>query len=329
MNLSRLLPDRFTLSLIATVGVASLLPCRGMAASAFDVFTNIAIALLFFLHGTRLSRQAIVNGATHWRLHLLVVASSFAFFPLMALALKPVLAPLVTPGLYAGVIIMCTMPSTVQSSIAFTSIARGNISAAVCSASLSSLLGVFLTPLLVGLLLMRHQSESSSLHAVFDIVMQLLVPFIAGHLSQRWIGEWVGRHGVLVGAVDRGSILLVVYTAFSEAVVEGLWHQVTPDALLGLLLVTSLMLALALMTTTFAARGFGFGKEDEIAIVFCGSKKSLASGLPMIKVIFAGQAIGVAVLPLMLFHQIQLMVCAVLAQRYAERKSPGAHSAES
>ncbi|MGH8504507.1 MAG: bile acid:sodium symporter, partial [Stenotrophobium sp.] len=201
MKFSRLLPDRFTLSLVATVVIASLLPCRGAAASVFDVVTNIAIALLFFLHGTRLSRQAIVNGATHWRLHLLVVASSFVFFPLMALALKPVLAPLVTPGLYAGVILLCTMPSTVQSSIAFTSIARGNISAAVCSASLSSLLGVFLTPLLVGLLLMRHQSESSSLHAVFDIVMQLLVPFIAGHFSQRWIGGWVGRHSVIVGAV--------------------------------------------------------------------------------------------------------------------------------
>jgi sodium/bile acid cotransporter 7 len=151
--------------------------------------------------------------------------------------------------------------------------------------------------------------------------MQLLVPFIAGQIARRWIGKWVDRHKLITRAVDQGSILLVVYTAFSEAVVQGLWHQVSPLALLGLLIVSAVLLALALSISTLVSRRLGFNKEDEITIVFCGSKKSLASGVPIAKVLFASQAVGAIVLPLMVFHQIQLMVCAVLAQRYAKRQT--------
>ncbi|WP_250507133.1 bile acid:sodium symporter, partial [Caballeronia sp. GAFFF3] len=131
----KLLPDNFTLALVGTVIVASFLPCRGGAAVAFNWITDIAIGLLFFLHGAKLSREAIIAGATHWRLHLVVLLSTFALFPLLGLALKPVLTPLVTPALYTGILFLCTLPSTVQSSIAFTSMAKGNVPAAVCSAS--------------------------------------------------------------------------------------------------------------------------------------------------------------------------------------------------
>jgi sodium/bile acid cotransporter 7 len=67
------------------------------------------------------------------------------------------------------------------------------------------------------------------------------------------------------------------------------------------------------------SRRLGFSREDEITIVFCGSKKSLSSGIPMAKVFFAPGALGMVILPLMLFHQIQLMVCAVLAAQWARR----------
>jgi sodium/bile acid cotransporter 7 len=216
----------------------------------------------------------------------------------------------------------------VQSSIAFTSIARGNVPAAVCAASASSLAGIVVTPLLVGLLLeARGGGGGMSLDAVFEIVRLLLLPFVAGQIARRWIRGWVERHRFLIGLVDRGSILLVVYTAFSEAVLKGLWSELPPAAMGGLLAVCLVLLALALALTRGAARLLRFRKEDEITLVFCGSKKSLASGVPMAKVIFAGHPMGMIVLPIMLFHQIQLMACAVIARRYAARPESDASGA--
>ncbi|MEP7295611.1 MAG: bile acid:sodium symporter family protein [Burkholderiales bacterium] len=314
----RYLPDDFTLLLAAVVAVATVLPCRGVWADGFHALTNGAIALLFFMHGAKLSREAVVAGLTHWRLHLLVFACTFAMFPLLGFALRPLLAPLVTPDLYVGVLFMCALPATVQSSIAFTSIARGNVSAAVCSASASSLLGIVVSPLLIGVMLSQHGAVAS-LAAVEAIVLQLLVPFVAGQVARRWIGGWIERHRVALATTDRSSVLLVVYTAFSEAVVGGLWQQIPARALVGVALVCVVLLLLALVITTQLARRLGFDRADEIAIVFCGSKKSLSNGIAMARVLFASQAVGVIVLPVMLFHQIQLMVCAWLAQRYADR----------
>jgi sodium/bile acid cotransporter 7 len=316
------LPDNFTLLLVATVTLATLLPAQGELAHVFDALTTFAIGLLFFLHGAKLSRDAIKAGVTHWRLHVLVFGCTFALFPLLGLALKPLLQPLVTPELYTGVLFLCVLPATVQSAIAFTSMARGNVPAAVCSASASTLLGVFVSPLLVGLVVLPHAAGGNSLDAIGRILLQLMLPFAAGHLLRPWIGGLLHRHKQVLGLVDRGSILLVVYTAFSAAVIEGLWKQVPLQSVAGLLVVCAALLACALALTGWLARRLGFDKADEITIVFCGSKKSLASGIPMAKVLFAAHAVGAIVLPLMLFHQMQLMVCAVLAQRYARRVEP-------
>ncbi|MDR6214509.1 bile acid:sodium symporter family protein [Paracidovorax wautersii] len=318
----RFLPDNFTLALLTTVALASLLPASGAVAHFFENLTVAAVALLFFLHGAKLSRDAIVAGISHWRLHLVVVSATFVLFPLLGWALKPLLLPLVTPDLYVGVIYLCVLPATVQSAIAFTAMARGNMPAAICSASASTLLGIVITPLLVGLLMPEANGASAhhdTLQNIGRITLQLLVPFVAGHLMRPWIGGFVKRHAPVLKFVDQGSILLVVYTAFSAAVVEGLWSQLPLPALAGLVVVCAVLLALALVSTTWLARRLGFSKEDEITIVFCGSKKSLASGVPMAKVLFASHAVGAILLPLMVFHQMQLMVCAVLAQRYARR----------
>lgn len=327
MTRPRFLPDNFTLMLIVSVVLASLLPCQGEVKIGLNHLTNIGISLLFFLHGAKLSREAALAGLTHWRLHLTVLAATFAIFPILGLVLRPVLEPMVTPALYLGFLYICVLPSTVQSSIAFTSVAHGNIPAAVCAASASSIIGIFITPLMVGLFIMPHSGGAGldSGSAVLQIIMLLLVPFIAGQFARRWIYGWIQRHPIAVKVVDQGSILLVVYVAFSEAVVEGLWYKLPLPALLGVCVVSAILLAIMMLLTTYGSRLLGFSKEDEITIVFCGSKKSLASGVPMAKVLFAGHPIGMLVLPLMLFHQLQLMVCAVLAQRYAKRLQHTAH----
>ncbi len=319
MTRPRFLPDNFTLTLVATVILASLLPASGQTAVAFGWVTNLAIALLFFLHGAKLSRQAIVAGAGHWRLHLLVFSLTFVLFPLLGLALKPLLSPLIGNELYMGMLYLCALPATVQSAIAFTSLARGNIPAAICSAAASSLFGIFLTPLLVTLLMNVQGEGSSTLDAILKISVQLLLPFIAGQVARRWIGAWVGRNKTWLKFVDQGSILLVVYGAFSEAVSEGIWQMIPLWQLGGLVVACCVLLALVLVASTLLGKAFGFNQQDRITIVFCGSKKSLATGVPMAQVLFAGASMGVLILPLMLFHQIQLMVCAALAQRYAKR----------
>ena len=319
-TLRRLSIDNFTILLLCTVLLASVLPCTGQTAVALGKLTTLAIGLLFFLHGAKLSREALVSGLTHWRLHLLVLASTFVMFPLLGLALKPLAGPVIAPELYVGILFLCTLPSTVQSSIAFTSMARGNVAAAVCSASASNFVGIFATPLLVSMLIVQGAAGGSSLDAVLTIVEQLLLPFLAGQFLRPWIGRWVDRHKPMLKIVDQGSILLVVYTAFSESVNEGLWHKLSLSSLLGLGLLCCVLLAIALGLATFISRRLGFSREDEITIVFCGSKKSLASGVPMAKVLFAPSALGMVILPVMLFHQIQLMVCAVLAARWAQRK---------
>lgn len=215
------------------------------------------------------------------------------------------------------------MPSTIQSSIAFTSIARGNVPAAICAGSFSSLAGIVLTPLLAALLL-GNSAGGLSADALLRIVLQLLVPFLAGQFLRRWVGGFLARHKKVLGYVDRGSILLVVYTAFSQGMVAGIRHLVTP-ARLGLLLAVEAVLLAAMLTLTwYGSRRLGFDRADRIAIQFAGSKKSLAAGLPMASVLFGPQA-SLAVLPLMLFHQMQLMVCAVLAKR---RAHDGADTAE-
>lgn len=317
----RILFDNFTLILIAVIVTASLLPAYGQGALVFEWITAFAIALLFFLHGSKLSRSAIIAGAMHWRLHLLVFACTFILFPILMLCLQPVLRPLLGDELWVGMLYLSALPGTVQSAIAFTSMARGNIPAAVCNASASSLVGILVTPLLVKILLDADAGTTGMLEAVLKISVQLLLPFIAGHLMRRWIGDWIDRNRNWLKNVDQGSILLVVYTAFSAAVVGGLWSAVPPLSLLLLTVVCSVILAIVLWMTTTLARRLHFNKEDEITIVFCGSKKSMATGVPMAQVLFAGGAVGPAILPLMIFHQIQLMVCAVMAQHYAKREN--------
>ncbi len=311
-------PDPFLLALVATLLLASVLPCHGAATAVFHVLTVIVIAAMFFLQGARLSRQAMLSGLGHWRLHLAIFACTFVLFPLLGMALHALLPHLLTPTLWLGILFVCALPSTVQSSIAFTSIGRGNVPAAVCSATASNLLGIAVTPLLVGLLLSRSGGGVSG-HAVLDIVLQLLLPFVLGQLLQPWIGGWATRNRRLLSFTDRGSILIVVYTAFSEAVMQGIWHEL-PASMLGLVLLVDLgLLVLVLLATRYGARLLGFSREDEIAMVFCGSKKTLAAGVPMAGVLFPPATVGMVVLPLMVFHQVQLFVCAVMARRYGAR----------
>lgn len=224
----------------------------------------------------------------------------------------------------AGLLFLTLLPSTVQSSIAFTAIARGDVAAAVCAASFSNLVGIALTPALVALL-MGGATGGMNWGSAQAILLQLLLPFVAGHLLRPWIGDWLSRYKTLLARVDRGSILLVVYAAFGAAVVDGLWHRVAPEDLLLLAIVSVVLLGLVLTTSWLLGRVLGFSHEDRVVLLFCGSKKSLASGVPMAGILFPAAQVGIILLPLILFHQLQLIACALLAPRLAGRGDAGDH----
>ncbi len=312
--------DPFTVALLSAVLLGAILPADGGFADVLGMVADIAIGLVFFLHGARLHPEVVLAGIKHWRLHGFILVTTFVVYPLLGLAVTSLMPSSVAVPLVTGLLFLCLLPSTVQSSIALTSVAGGNVVAAVCSATASNILGMFLTPVAVGLLL--HQSGVGlSFSSIGPILYQLLLPFIAGQLLQPFIGNFVRAQRKLLSFVDRGAILLVVYLAFSAAVVAGIWTQLSVSSLIIVIVACAILLASVVAITAFGSRYFGFSREDQVAIVFCGSLKSLVSGIPIANVLFAGPDLGLIVLPLMLFHQIQLISSAFIARRYASKPS--------
>lgn len=312
-------PDGFLVAILVAVLVASLLPAQGAAIPTLDGLVAGSIFVLFFMYGGRLSTAEALAGLRHWRLHGVILFFTYVLFPLIGLALGFVAPLVMSDALYLGLLYVTLVPSTVQSSVTFTSIARGNVAGAIVSASLSNLLGVFLTPLLVVLVMTTAGDVHVDFSSVLDIVAQILLPFVLGQLTRRWTADWLDRNKGWLKFVDRGVIVLVVYSAFSAGMREDIWSQVAVLDLLAVTVFCGLILALMLPLTWFVGGRLGFDRGDRIAIQFAGTKKSLTTGLPMAIVLFPGQPVGVLLLPLMIFHQLQLLVCAVLAQRYAAR----------
>ncbi len=300
--------DPLILLIISAVIVAIIFPARGHFAEVFDSLTNVVIALLFYLYGARLSTQEALNGLKNWRLHLTILAFTFVLYPILGLALRP-LTLFISHDMYLGILYLTLVPSTVQSSVAFTSVAKGNIAGAIVSASASNLVGVIMTPLLVMALMGAGNGISIDSSVFVEISLLLLAPFILGQLTRKWVKDFAASKGTKI--VDRGSITMVVYAAFSKGVVDGIWGSISIWEIVFLVVLSILMVAFMLWLTRILGSKLGFPRADVIAIEFCGSKKSLATGLPMASVIFASgsTSLGLLILPLMIYHQVQLMIC--------------------
>ena len=307
-------PDPLIVGIVVAVLLAIIFPASGAAATTLSWVTKIAIGFLFFLYGARLSPQEALAGLKHWRLHLLILAFTYVAFPLVGLALKP-LDSFLSPGIYLGILYMSLVPSTVQSSVNFTSIAHGNIAGAIVSASASNLLGIVVTPVLVMLLMGTGNGVQVDSQVFLDISLQLLLPFAIGQLTRRWTLRFAAAK--MTKNVDRLSIALVVYTAFSQGMVQGIWSQVPVIDIVILIVLSIIVVEIMLRVSGWTANKLGFNRKDRLAIQFCGSKKSLATGLPMAAVIFGPQA-SIIILPLMIFHQLQLMICAAYAAKWGK-----------
>jgi sodium/bile acid cotransporter 7 len=314
------LADGFTLALLGAVALSFLCPPTGAAAGDAALMSKLVVGALFFLHGAKLSREAIMGGLTAYRVHLAILAATFLLFPLLALAMTPLASRTLGPELATGILFLAALPSTVQSSIAFTSIARGSVAVAVCAASASSIIGVLVTPLLVSLTI-HIPAASAGMDAVKDLVVQLILPFAAGQAMRPLTRGFLERHGSVVSFTDRLSVVFIVYVSFSHASTEGLWKGLHLSLLPPLAGFCLALLAVALGITAVAGRLLGFSRDDRTAVLFCGSKKSLMAGVPMAGVLFTPAVAGVVILPLMFFHQIQLIVCAQIARIMGERRA--------
>lgn len=324
--------DWFLVAMVAAVALASVVPEWGRSEGPLHMgrVTDLGVFLLFFLHGMGLSTDSLRQGASRWQLHLLVQLTTYVVFPLWWLLWSGVLGSWVPHDLQMGFFFLAVLPSTVSSSVAMTALARGHVAAAVLNATLSTLLGVFLTPFLVGVVMGGEGAAPDLGPTMLKVAQMLLLPFVAGHLLRPWLAGWFARIKPLTTVFDRGVIVLLVWSAFSDSVAEGLWSRHGAGLLVQALVGVVLFLLPVLWFTRRLARAMRLPVEDEIVAVFCGSKKTMASGMPMAKLLFGGSAaMGVLILPIMLYHQVQLFVCAVLARRYAARDdaSPVAGSA--
>ncbi len=314
--------DYFLVGLVLMVALALIWPTPGKSGGPlhFEYVTTYGVSVVFFLYGLMLSPEKMKAGVLHWRLHICVQFATFVLFPAVLLAARALMPGLFSDDLWLGFFYVAALPSTVSSSVAMTNIARGNVPAAVFNASLSSLLGVFVTPLLMSWYMKRNGIDMPLLPVIFKVVMLVLVPIVLGQIARHWLGDWAQRNAFWVKLADRSTILAIVYNSFCDSVAAGVWSANDLAVVLEIAVASVLLFLLVYLVMNGVCAIMGFNIRDRIACQFCGSKKSLATGVPLAPVMFGqNAAIGLIVAPIMVFHFLQLVIVSVLAARFAKR----------
>jgi len=313
--------DGFLLALIVVVGAAILLPGPGASGGILhaDWIATYGVAVVFFLYGLTLAPEKLHEGATNWRVHVVVQLATFVLFPVVVLALLYVFGWTLPPPTATGFFYIAALPSTVSSSVAMTSLARGNVPAAIFNATLSSLIGVFATPLLMAWFAATSGETLPLLPVITKVVGLVLVPIAVGQVARHWLRHWAARHIKTIRLADRAIILAIVYNSFSDSMIEGIWSGHDLSFLVIMIAGVILLFAIVYWVIMIPCRALGFNRGDTITSLFCGSKKSLATGVPLARIMFSGSpAIGLIIAPIMLYHFFQLVIVGVIANRYAK-----------
>ena len=314
--------DWFLTGMIAAIVLAWLFPNPGAKGGSLqpEILVKGGVALIFFLHGVALSFDKLKAGTLRWPLHLLVQGATFGFFPLVGWVLLLVFGRALPRDLWVGFFFLCALPSTVSSSVAMTAAARGNVPVAVFNATLSSLIGIFLTPLWIGLVVGKSGGSLPLGKVVLDLVLWLLLPLVVGQLVRPVLGAWAQKNKSWINNVDKGTILLLVYTSFCDSVKEGVWTKNGASVLLPAFAGSALLFVIVFGTMRLVSRKMNIAPDDSAAVIFCGTKKTLAAGVPMAHLIFgANPGLGLILLPILIYHPLQLAICGWLASRWARR----------
>ncbi|MBD1572708.1 bile acid:sodium symporter [Vibrio sp. S17_S38] len=317
--LSQIKKEWFLVAMVIAMILAVLIPEFGRSGGILhlDNVTEVGIALVFFLHGIALSPKALKDGVNNWKLHLFIQAATFVVYPLLWVIFGHGMQSIMPAALAFGFCFLFVLPSTISSSVAMTAIGKGNMPGAIFNASLSSILGVFITPFLIQFFMGLQGAQLNMMDSILSISKLLLLPMILGQVLRPLLFSWIEKHKNVTGKLDKYVILLIVYNAFSDSVSEGIWHNFSIDYLIMSLAICMVVLFFIIQLMRWSAKILGFNHADEVAAVFCGSKKTLAAGIPMAKVIFgADPRLGMILLPIMIYHPLQIFYCAILANRY-------------
>jgi sodium/bile acid cotransporter 7 len=319
-------PDRFVLSIVAVIIIAYFFPQMGSSESAFPISTisSIGVSLIFFFYGLKLSPKKLKTGLKNWKLHVLIQLSTFLVFPLLVLLLFPFMQSAHLHTLWLALLFLAALPSTVSSSVVMVSMAKGNVPAAIFNASISGLIGIVLTPLWMGLFMKGTQAGFNLGSIYFKLLVEILLPVLMGISLQRFFGKWALFYSRPLAIFDKSVILLIIYKSFADSFEAHIYTILRlPD--FGLMAIVVLFLFYTMyFLTGFFSRRLHFNSGDTITAKFCGTKKSLVHGTVFSKILFANSsAIGIMLLPLMLFHAFQLLAISVYASKLAKRNIIG------
>lgn len=326
-------PDWFLTGMGIAVFLAWLFPEPGARGGWLhpEILTKAGVAIVFFLHGLSLSFQSLRSGILQWRLHLVVQLCCFVLFPILGLLISATTSGWLPESLRIGFIFLCAIPSTVSSSVALTAAAHGNVPAAVFNATISSLIGVVVTPLWMTLVQQGTEGGSAPLGPVImELIIWLVLPLTVGQLMRPWLGALAARNRKRINTIDRLTILLLIYTSFCDSMIMGIWTKHGGVSLVATLVGSFLLFYTVFFIISGVCSLLKFSWPDRIAVIFCGSKKSLANGIPMAQLMFGSDpGLGLILLPIMIYHSMQLVICGILAGRWAQRNPDDASSEKS
>ncbi|HUH72835.1 MAG TPA: bile acid:sodium symporter family protein [Chitinophagales bacterium] len=314
--------DNFILSLFAIVALAYFQPYWGTDASPLPLgfISNVGVSLIFFFYGLKLSPEKLKSGLRNIPLHFLIQGSTFVLFPFIVWMGKLLIQPSADDQIWVGIYFLAALPSTVSSSVVMVSMARGNIPAAIFNASISSLIGVFMTPIIMGLFLNATNAQLDLLQVIFDLILQVIVPVGAGILLYPYLGKIVSKFNNGLKIFDQTIIIIIVYQSFCVAFDQGLYQQISTLKLIEISVIMLALFGFLFFLISKICQLLNFSIEDRITAAFCGSKKSLVHGTVMSNVIFKGNPnAGIILLPLMIYHTLQLIAASVIAQKLGSR----------
>ncbi|MDO7173013.1 bile acid:sodium symporter family protein [Mariniflexile sp. AS56] len=314
--------DKFVLCIIAVIGVAYVFPDWGTAHSQIpiDTICTVGISFIFFFYGLKLNPDKLKSGLKNWKLHLLVQASTFIIFPLIVLAFYPLLQTQEQEVLWLAFFFLATLPSTVSSSVVMVSIGKGNVPAAIFNASISGIIGIAVTPLWMGLFVDSSGTQFDFTEIYTKLILQIILPVVIGLLLQRFLNAFANKHSSKLTLFDKSVILLIIYKSFAQSFYENIFSEVSSLDLVFMLVAVLVLFFIAFFITKLIAEKLNFNKEDQITAQFCGTKKSLVHGTVFSKILFGNTAaIGIVLLPLMLFHAIQIVIISFIAAKLGKR----------
>ncbi|MCW5912584.1 MAG: bile acid:sodium symporter [Cyclobacteriaceae bacterium] len=315
----KLKTDGFVPAIIITVTIAYFFP-RGDSIIPFDIIGQIGVSLIFFFYGLKLSPDKLKAGLKNWKLHVLVQASTFVLFPLLVLPFHPLMQTEEQANLWLAFLFLAALPSTVSSSVVMVSIAKGNVPAAIFNASISGLIGIAVTPLWMSSFIPPTTYSFDLITVYSDLVIHILAPVTSGILLQRYLGQYAQKYSRQLSLFDKSVILLIIYKSFSGSFESNVFSTVSIADLALIAAGVIILFFIVYYLTGYLARLLNFNTADKITLQFCGTKKSLVHGTVFSKILFEQSAsVGIILLPVMLFHAIQILVVSIIASKLAAR----------